>query len=195
VPKRGGYSCRRRAARTFTAGRIAAGFPAQIWLGTVPSLRRGSRVLGVIRFYRGLYREAKSRPSLHDHFAIKADKNLDEEQKKPRQQNRDCPRMRAVPGFCGANRQRCMVRKHLGQPQVGLGTVPNLRRGSRVLGVIRPYRGLYREAKSKIYQLQPRPTLAATSCLEWDTAVVIRRFFVRSALKPRARASSPLKVP
>ncbi len=47
-----------------------------------------------------------------------------------REQNRDCPRTGAVPGFCGANRHRSMARKHPGQPQMKLGTVPSLLRNS-----------------------------------------------------------------
>jgi len=42
------------------------------------------------------------------------------------QQNRDCPRMGAVPGFCGTNQHSFIARKHLGQPPMDLGTVPRL---------------------------------------------------------------------
>ncbi len=44
------------------------------------------------------------------------------------QQNRDCPRTGAVPGFCGPNQRSFIVRKHLGQPPMWPGTVPGLLR-------------------------------------------------------------------
>ncbi len=37
------------------------------------------------------------------------------------------PKGEDIPSFCGANHHRSMARKHLGQPQVGLGKVPSLR--------------------------------------------------------------------
>ncbi len=36
--------------------------------------------------------------------------------------------MGAVPGFCDASHRIFMIRKHLGQPPMGLGTVPSLLR-------------------------------------------------------------------
>jgi addiction module HigA family antidote len=46
-------------------------------------------------------------------------------------QNRDCPRMGAVPGFCGANHHGFIARKHPGQPPMEPGTAPSLLHSSK----------------------------------------------------------------